>query len=97
MASIVGDKKYHNATSLSGWEVTDKIFGYIDKTVKDYATLRTSGVSYDGYTYRLGAGSYKSIPNVSNIGLFGMQKPWGGVILVGGLLAIGVVIFSAAK
>jgi hypothetical protein len=93
MASIVGDK-YRNAvnTQTGGWAVTDKIFGYMNQAVGIYNKAKT-GYVYDGYTYKLP----KDASQYPDIGLFGMPKPWGGVLLGGGVIIVALIIYNASK
>lgn len=86
MGSIVGEKNYRSASG-SGWAVTDKVFGYIDKAVNIYNKGRAGTVE----------GVSLSPELEPEIGLFGMPKPWGGVLLFSGLLITGVVIYKIAK
>jgi hypothetical protein len=81
MASIVGEKpKYRNA----GGTVLDKIFGYMDESVNIYNKAK-SGYVEGGNT-----------PKPPTTGLFGLEKPWGTVIVVTGLAIAGIVIYKIA-
>jgi hypothetical protein len=90
MASIVGENKYRNAEG-KGWAVTDKIFGYIDEVVNIYNKGRTGAVEGDvSFDPELG------VPP-KELGIFGLEKPWGGVILVGGLGLVGFGLYKLLK
>jgi hypothetical protein len=89
MASIVGDNKYRSADG-SGWAFTDKLFGTLDKAVNIYNKGRSGAVEGD-VSYGVTPGSEPEI------GIFGLQKPWGGVFLTGGILLLGAMIWKIAK
>lgn len=80
MASIVGES-YHNAvdTSSGGWAVTDKIFGYLDKAGDVYNKVRYPQPGEPGYV------EAQAKLRAENMGMFGLPKPWGIIILVGGI------------
>ncbi len=87
MPSIIGEK-YHNAadTSSGGWAVTDKLFGYLDKAGEIYNDVRypkPGDPEYDAVVAKL---------RQEQLGMFGLPKPWGELMFVGGigLLAFGV-------
>jgi hypothetical protein len=92
MSSIIGDKSYRNAadTSSGGWAVTDKIFGYLDKTGDIYNKIRypqPGDIDYDEYAARKRA---------EQMGIMGLPKPWGGVILFAVIGIVGIVIYNIA-
>ncbi len=87
MASIIGEKK--NYRSADGWNVADKIFGYIDETVNIYNKGRSGAVEGDV--------SFEPDINQPQIGMFGLPKPWGGILLVVGVSLLGFGIYKIAK
>jgi hypothetical protein len=88
MASIVGEK-YRNAEDEKGWNIADKIFGYIDTTVNIYNKYRTGYVEPDQVT--------PAEKRVAQTGAFGLPKPWGAVIITTSLLVLGLVIYKSVK
>jgi hypothetical protein len=109
MAELLA-QRYHNAagTSSGGWAVTDKIFGYLNSLTFDYARVRaaTPGSTgllpgQPGYVQLLpsdpGYAAQQALLQQYNIGVLGMQRPWGAVILFGGVALIGFVIYKMAK
>lgn len=89
MGSIVGIK-YRNATDTSsgGWAVTDKIFGYLDKTGDIYNKIRypqPGEADYDEYVAR---------KREENLGIMNLPKPWGTVIFIGGIALLGFGIYK---
>jgi|WetSurMetagenome_2_1015567.scaffolds.fasta_scaffold244898_1 hypothetical protein len=90
MASIVG-VQYRNASDNGeGWNIADKIFGYIDEGVNIYNKYRSGIVEVDPAAAAAQA-------QAAQIGIFGLQKPLGAVILVGGLLVAGLVVYKMVK
>jgi hypothetical protein len=89
MASIIGEKKFR-AASGDGWKVADKVFGYLDETVNIYNKAR-SGIVEGDLEYRLGDDEYRQI------GVFGLPKPWGGLLILGGVLMVGIILIKVAK
>jgi hypothetical protein len=93
MSSIVGEKKFKNAadTSSGGWAVTDKIFGYLDKAGNIYNKVRYPQPGDPDYI------EAEARLRAENAGLFGLQKPWGIVILIGGVGLLGWGLYRIAK
>ncbi len=92
MSSIV-DHRYRNATDTSagGWAVSDKIFGYMDKLGHVYNQLRYPQPGDPGYIQT------EAELRLKNEGIFGLQKPWGAVMLLGGLGLLAWGIFKLAE
>jgi len=93
MSEILGkESRYRNAadTSTGGWAVTDKIFGYLDKAGEIYNDVRYPKPGEVGYD------AYAAKQRALNAGIMGLPKPWGAVILVGGLALLGWGIYSIA-
>ena len=86
MASIIG-QEYKNA---DGWVVTDKIFGYMDKAGDIYNKIRYPQPGDPDYL------EAEARLRMQNVGLFGLQKPWGIVLLSGLVAAIGFGIYRIA-
>lgn len=92
MASIVGEK-YNNATDVSsgGWAVTDKIFGYLDKAGDIYNKIRYPQPGDPDYI------AEEARLRAERAGMFGLPKPWGAVLLIGGVALLGFGIYKLAK
>jgi hypothetical protein len=92
MASIIGDKyRYATDTSSGGWAVTDKIFGYFDQAGDIYNKIRypqPGQVGYNAEAERLRA---------ANQGMFGLQKPWGVILFIGGIGLLGFAVYKIAN
>jgi hypothetical protein len=88
MASILGRDKYHNAEG-KGWDVADKIFGYMDDTVNLYNKLRSGEITQSEYDAAVAA-------KKTQYGIFGMPQPWGAVIIIGGVAFLGILIYKVA-
>jgi hypothetical protein len=88
MASIVGEKPYHNA---DGWSVTDKIFGYLDRAGTIYNKIRypqPGEINYDAAAEQA---------RIQAAGIFGLPKPMGAVILFGIIGLVGFGIYKIVK
>lgn len=91
MASIVGDR-YNNADGEGpGWVVTDKIFGYMDKAGEIYNKIRYPQPGDPGYI------EAEARLRAMNMGMFGLPRPWGFLLLAGGVSLIGWAIYRIAK
>jgi hypothetical protein len=88
MASIIGE--YKNAeTPTKGWAVSDKIFGYLDQAGNIYNEIRYPRIPSPGdANYE----EYLAWQRTQQQLLFGLPKPLGIILLVGGLglLAFGI-------
>ena len=93
MASIIGEKKYKNAadTSSGGWAVTDKIFGYLDEAGNIYNKIRYPQPGDPDYY------AEQARLRQLNAGMFGLPRPWGGVLLIGGVTFLAVMLYRIAK
>ncbi len=91
MASIVGEPYKYADGEQSGWFVTDKIFGYMDKAGDIYNKIRYPQPGDPDYI------EAEAKLRAERMGMFGLPKPWGVVMLVGtiGLVAWG--IYKIAK
>ena len=89
MPSIVGEK-WKNATNTStgGWAVTDKLFGYLGSLTTDYSTVKkaTLAPTDPGYAAQQAA--------LVNVGVLGMQKPWGFIVIFGGIGLAGFLVYK---
>ena len=92
MASIVGEK-YRNAgdTSSGGWAVTDKIFSYLDKAGHIYNEIRYPQPGDPDYI------EAEARLRAQQAGMFGLPKPWGVVLLIGGIALAGYGLYRIAK
>jgi hypothetical protein len=88
MASIVGDKYKH--ADGSGWVVTDKIFGYMDKAGDIYNKVRYPQPGDPDYL------EAEARLRAENAGMFGLPKPWGVVLLVSVVGLVGFGIYRIA-
>lgn len=89
MASIVGEHGFRNADG-KGWSIADKVFGYIDEGVNIYNKLRTGAVEGD-------VNFNSEIEQTPEIGLLGLAKPWGFLIISLGLIGTGVLVYKIIK
>jgi hypothetical protein len=80
---------YHNTvnTSTGGWAVTDKIFGYLSSLTMDYSSVKNS-------TLNPLDPNYAQQQAAQNIGILGLQKPLGSIIIIG---VIGLIVFGVYK
>lgn len=88
MASIISENYcWKNAEPApqtgKGWNVADRIFGYVDSGVNSYNKLRAGAYTLDENGRR-----------IPEIGIFGMQRPYGGILL---FVGIGIVAFGLYK
>lgn len=92
MSSIV-DHRYRNATDATsgGWAFTDKLFGTLDKLGHVYNQIRYPQPGDPGYV------AADAQLRLQNEGIFGLQKPWGAVLLLGGLGLLAWGLMSLAK
>lgn len=83
---------YKNATDTSsgGWAVTDKLFGYLDRAGEIYNDIRYPQPDDEGYDASVAE------QRRLNAGMFGLQKPWDGVVLIVGVALIGFGIYKIA-
>lgn len=97
MVAIVEGTRFANFrnattdTSSGGWAVTDKIFGYMDKAGEIYNDVRYPQVGEAGYD------DYVARQRILNAGMFGLPKPWGGVILIVGVALLAWGVYAIAK
>jgi hypothetical protein len=87
MSSIVGEK-YRSA---DGWTVTDKIFGYLDKAGSIYNKIRYPQPGDPDYV----EAEYKL--RMQQMGMFGLPKPWGFIMLSAGIGLLAWGIYKIAK
>jgi hypothetical protein len=89
MPSIVGEN-WKNATNTStgGWAVTDKLFSYLGSLTTDYSTVKKATLlpSDPGYAAQQAA--------LANVGVLGMQKPWGFILIFGGIGLAGFLVYK---
>lgn len=90
MSAILGEYRNATDTTTGGWAVTDKIFGYFDQAGDIYNKIRYPQAE-DGYVDADLALRYEQT------GIFGLPKPWGGVILFGGLALVAWGLYKIAK
>jgi len=83
-APVVEEKKI--------WGFLDKAFGLADQGVGIYDKLRGSNSGDSGTSVPTTA----ELGRIETPGVFGMQKPWGAVILVTAITAISLVVYKKA-
>jgi hypothetical protein len=98
MSSIVGEKwknvvtpvtpLYTTTPSTGGWAITDKIFGYLGALTTDYSTVKRATLlpTDPGYAAQQAA--------LANVGVLGMQKPWGFILIFGGIGLAGFLVYK---
>lgn len=91
MSAILGEFKNATDTSTGGWAVTDKIFGYFDQAGDIYNKIRYPQEYEQGYMDADLALRYEQL------GLFGLQKPWGALLLVGAIALTGWGLYKMAS
>jgi hypothetical protein len=89
MSAILGEFRNAADTTTGGWAVTDKIFGYFDQAADIYNEIR--------YPQEQGYIDAEMALRNEQIGIFGLQKPWGAVILFGGIALLGWGLYKIAK
>lgn len=92
MASIIGEFK--NAETPTKWALTDKIFGYLDKAGNIYNEIRypiAPGPGDPGYE------DYLKWKRTQQTFLFGLPKPWGAVILIGGVGLLAFIVYKVVS
>jgi ethanolamine utilization microcompartment shell protein EutS len=90
MRAIYGD--YHNATNTStgGWAVTDKLFGYLGALTTDYSVVKRATLTPSDPGYAAQQAALKA----QNVGVLGLQKPLGAIVIFGGIGLAGYIIYS---
>lgn len=86
-----GTQPDENIQDSAWYQITDSILGFADKGVDIWNELKY-GVDYNG--------SAMPPPGAMpppQIGLFGMPKPWGGVLAVTFVGLVGIAIYKIAK
>ncbi len=94
MASIIGEYRNADGPEGNGWNVADKVFGYLDKAGNLYNELRYPRVPSPGDP---NYAQYLDYQRRMQMGMFGIPNPWGAVILIGGLGLLAFGIYKLAK
>jgi hypothetical protein len=86
---------YHKATgtttSPSGWGVTDKIFGYLSSLTNDYRVVKQAPLNPGDPGYAA------QQARLQNIGIFGLQKPIGGALLIAGIGVVALIVYKVVS
>lgn len=91
MPSIIGEKYRYAADSKSGWTISDKIFEYLEKAGQIYNEIRYPQPGEPEYV------EMDAKLRQQEMGMFGLPKPWGGVMLIGGSALLVWAIYKIAK
>jgi hypothetical protein len=87
------DRGLYRQADGSGWAVTDKIFGYLDKAGNIYNEIRYPTVPSPGdANYE----EYLAWKRTQNTMLFGLPSPIGIILLVGGIGLVGLIVYKVA-
>ena len=79
------------ATDGKGWTWIDRFLGTADKTTDLWWKIKT------GESVPVGGGGYNLGRPEPGIGMFGIPKPWGAVILIGFVGIVGFSIYKLSK
>lgn len=88
MASIVGEK--YKSADGKGVAILDKIFGYADKAGDIYNEIRYPKPGDTAYV------EAQAQLRKQQAGMFGLPKPWGLILLLGGVSLLGFGIYKIA-
>jgi hypothetical protein len=90
MAEILGTKYRNAELEGEGWAVSDKIFGYLDKAGDIYNKVRYPQPGDPDYI------EAEARLRAERMGMFGLPKPWGFIMLVGGISLMAWGIYRIA-
>ena len=81
-----------SAATSNKWAIPDKIFGYLNQLTSDFYRIQYSSQATTPGTPAYIAAQQQAL--LQNRGMFGLQKPWGGVLLIVGA---GLVVYGIYK
>jgi hypothetical protein len=91
MASIVGEniiyKDYYNA---NGWQIGNTISSWLSSLTTDFRSVEATITNPQGLTSAQQAA-------MADIGVLGLPKPWGAVIIIGAVCFIGFAGYKILK